>query len=352
MKNSEYSILIICEGEKTEPFFFNSIRDLIIDEAYQIGNVEITIRPNPSTEDNEEQKSSPNKPKRKKQQLRNVKNEPEITEGRPPLKWILEAQKELADGTFNEAWTVFDHDNHPTRKEAFEEAEKEIEGTTEKVRIAFSSISFEYYLLLHFERIYKAFEKSECRIGKKTLKCNSGEHELDCFGKKCVGGYMRNKGYLTGSTKTSTSVFPLVKDRMQLAFENAAWLRFQSHSLYPDTPKYDSNPYVTIDRLIKRLIGVNETWTWIDLDRWHVFTNLSVYISKEKQIRVTNTGKITEIIPQHSLVRINYQTNKRIELGERLIISPGETKQIVELQAKSDSWFILRLKDQLLMFDF
>ena len=32
-RNSEYSILIICEGEKTEPLFFNSIRDRIIDIA-------------------------------------------------------------------------------------------------------------------------------------------------------------------------------------------------------------------------------------------------------------------------------------------------------------------------------
>lgn len=31
------------------------------------------------------------------------------------------------------------------------------------------------YILLHFERIYKAFEKSECREGKLVTHCMLGE---------------------------------------------------------------------------------------------------------------------------------------------------------------------------------
>jgi hypothetical protein len=364
MRKSAYTILIICEGENTERLFFNSIKDLIISHFYEIG-AKVTIRPEPIEKEESKRRKSPNKQERKQKQLKTVVNEPEIIDGRPPLKWVLEGRKELEDGTYNEVWTVFDHDNHPARKEAFEVADKEIEGITEKVRIAFSSISFEYYLLLHFERIYKAFEKSECRYkienntrkkGKakwNNVNCGTNNHHtLDCFGQKCVNGYLRNKGYLTGSTKTNQSVFPLVKDRLSLGFENAAWLRFHSNSLNPKIPNYDRNPYVTTDYLIKRLTGLNETWTWIDIDRWHVFTNLSVYISKEKQIRVMNTGKITEIIPQLSLVEINQQANSRIKMGERVIISPGETQNLIQLEVKSDSWFILRLKDQNIMFEF
>lgn len=57
---SKYTILIICEGENTEPLFFNSIRDKIKDNKINIGEVELTLRPEPKTEDIEDEKKKMN----------------------------------------------------------------------------------------------------------------------------------------------------------------------------------------------------------------------------------------------------------------------------------------------------
>ncbi len=142
MRASKYTILIICEGRNTEPLFYNSIKDLIIDGVYDIGieNCAITIRPEPKVEEGENTEDT-GQPRRKRKTRRlkpaNTEIEPDIP-GIPPLNWVLHGQKELEYGTFDEVWVVCDNDNHPARKEAFEEAEKEVKG--KKVNIAYSSI--------------------------------------------------------------------------------------------------------------------------------------------------------------------------------------------------------------------
>ena len=59
----------------------------------------------------------------------------------------------------DESWAVYDKDEHPKHEEAMAEAIKIIDG--KKVNIAFSSRSFEYYLLLHFEYLYYSFDATE-----------------------------------------------------------------------------------------------------------------------------------------------------------------------------------------------
>ena len=194
------TILIICEGENTEPNFIGGIRDCIIDGVYDIGNCRIEIRPEPRIIEEEET----NVRRRKKRKLRAVTKEPEEFIGVPPLKWVTYGCEQLKIGTYDEVWAVFDNDNHPARKEAFELAAQSING--KYVNIAYSSIAFEYYILLHFERIYKAFEKSECREGKLVTHCMLGEVR-GCGGDRCVGGYLRKNGYISKSTKDNRSTF-------------------------------------------------------------------------------------------------------------------------------------------------
>lgn len=158
---SKLTILIICEGENTEPLFFNSIRDRIKDGKIDMGDIEITLRPEPKIDDTEVEEANEHRAyKRKKRETKKVQDEPRPVSGIPPLKWVEEGHRELKDGTFNEVWAVFDKDQHPKAKEAFKLAEKDVDG--KYVNIAFSSVCFEYYLLLHFEKIYYDFEKSEC----------------------------------------------------------------------------------------------------------------------------------------------------------------------------------------------
>lgn len=46
-KQSKYVIRIICEGEKTEPLFFTSLCDKLIDGSYDTGNWDVRTIPQP-----------------------------------------------------------------------------------------------------------------------------------------------------------------------------------------------------------------------------------------------------------------------------------------------------------------
>ena len=128
--------------------------------------------------------------KGKKRKVKTGGNElaEETIAGVPPLKWVLYARKILSEGV-DESWAVYDKDEHPKHEEAFVEANRIIDG--KKVNIAFSSRSFEYYLLLHFEYIYYRFEETECgeRIkgNKHIYECGTGKYpDKDCGGRVCI----------------------------------------------------------------------------------------------------------------------------------------------------------------------
>ena len=73
MRQSRYSILIICEGENTEPLFFNSIRDEILKRTYEVdATIDIIKEPNVNQENDSEELAfhSPHKKKRKPKELR------------------------------------------------------------------------------------------------------------------------------------------------------------------------------------------------------------------------------------------------------------------------------------------
>jgi len=305
MSQSRYSILIICEGDNTEPLFFNSIRDEIQNKTYDI-DASIKILPEPKfikDSYNEEKSSnfSHKKQRRKRALRRAIGDEPKVIKGAPPLKWILAGQKELEDGTYDEVWAVFDHDNHPKRKEAFEKAEEKING--KKVKIAFSSRSFEYYILLHFERVYKVFQKTECKENDISVKCGTNQHTNDCNGNECISGYARIRRYWNES-KSNKSIFPLIKERLVYGFENSAWLRFMSDSIEKNTPVYDRNPYVNADYLVKRLTNYDEyQWTWISDTR--NINGLDVSITTNYQIEIQNKTTKTIIILSNSFFRVN-----------------------------------------------
>ena len=150
IRHSKYVIRIVCEGDKTEPLFFTSLCAL-----YCKDNDLIDVRtiPQPFIPTNEEmEQTSRGCYKGKKRKVKTGGNElaEETIAGVPPLKWVLYARKILSEGV-DESWAVYDKDEHPKHEEAFVEANRIIDG--KKVNIAFSSRSFEYYLLLHFEYI-------------------------------------------------------------------------------------------------------------------------------------------------------------------------------------------------------
>jgi len=356
MRKSPYTILIICEGKNTEPHIFNSLRDEIINGTFDIGDVKISIRPEPIIEEDEEQQSSPHKAQRIKIKTRSatVGAEPLETSAPLPLKWVLEGQRELEDNTYNEVWAVFDHDNFPAREKAFEESKKEING--KKVRIAFSSICFEYYLLLHFEQLYKAFDKSECRYkndkGKsKLINCNSGTHEKDCFGNNCTGGYARKKEYWN-SSKDRESLYPIIKDKLEVGFENSAWLRYISDSKESEIPFYNRNPYITTDNIIKRLVGKDDiNWIWIKLNQEYSFNNIKVFIYDDLQLQIQNISKQTILVSKDSFSIIS-QDNNRQKFGDKFVLEPNQRHNFKIEQNNNDQnhFFMFCYENNRIMF--
>lgn len=321
MRNSEYSILIICEGEKTEPLFFNSIRDRIIDKTYDVGDIKITIRPEPEVEDEKEKSSGEIEHRAYKGRKRTTKNPKNEIKGIPPLKWVIEGKNELSEGVFNEVWAVFDKDQHPRCKEAFEEADKAING--KKVQIAFSSICFEYYILLHFTKIYYSFNKSECRErdanGKDLYyECGKNTHSKDCHGEKCINGFARKHGFWEES-KGDTSMFGFIEDKLYKGFVNSEWLRHTSDINESEHPVYERNPYITLDRIIKRLTGDRNKWSYLSAGSPVIIDEaFSIEIKPHMQIQIASISKRTVLVPANSFEIITDSFSK--QKGDKILL--------------------------------
>ena len=349
-KSLQYTFLIICEGENTDPSFFKSIVDNIIDGVFVIEpyreNIKITIRPEPKVEEEDINlmlKKSEHKYESKKRALKVKEN---IESFPVPLNFVKQGKSELEDGAFNEVWVVFDHDNHPARKEAFEESEKLI--NSKKINIAFSSISFEYFLLLHFEKINKVFLKSECREGRelnrKPFNCSLGEHPNDCNGENCIGGYSRKNQYWM-NTKESKSAFNLVKDNLELGFINASWLRFVSQIESKSLPIYERNPYTTTDLLVKRLTGKdNYIYCWIAVGEISKVENLEILI-KQNNVLIKNISNDSTVINEKSFSQRGNLIQDNFGFGERVVLTPGQEIQ-VRLEDKNSSMEYLFLHNK------
>ncbi|MGN1232892.1 MAG: RloB family protein [Candidatus Cryptobacteroides sp.] len=253
--HSKYVIRIVCEGNKTEPLFFTSLCDIYCKDR---DAMDVKTVPQPFIPEEEgplDTSRGTYRGKRRKVKAGNKPTEEVVITGPPPLNWVRYARQLLSEGV-NESWAVYDKDNHPKHEEAFLEANRIIDG--KKVNIAFSSRSFEYYLLLHFEYIYRCFNETECGEklhGKKHIfECGTGKiPEKDCDGEVCINGYARKRGYWL-ETKSSVSTFPLVKDNLVKGMVNACRLREESDSR-TSVPIYERNPYTNVDALVGRLIG-------------------------------------------------------------------------------------------------
>lgn len=112
------AMLLICEGTKTEPNFFAAFRD---DKDKCKVEGEIVIQPKPSlAQEDIDVQLNRGSSIRKKRALKNAADDlpPIVFPGPQPLNWVKAGISNL--DTFEEVWCVFDKDEHPTRKEAFD----------------------------------------------------------------------------------------------------------------------------------------------------------------------------------------------------------------------------------------
>ncbi len=277
-RKPKHTIFIACEGTHTEPLYFERMKEIMEeDDEYPFS---ITIYPDKNADKN---------PK---------------TDAIGLIKTAVERKDD-----FNELWAVFDKNGYTKHEEAFQLAKKN------DIHIAFSSIAFETWILLHFERCAKAFSKSMEIIDEK---------------------FSNEGGYLPLYAKSGEfNVYPLINKNIDTALRNAAWLRAIQKLKNPTTETFDLNPYTEVDFLVKKiqLIDIFYDFKFVSISKPFVFKNILIAF-------VANDAKIIAEIQnndQKSLLSNQFcffdAKGRRIEVKNR-IIEPGTTAKI-ELESAS-----------------
>jgi hypothetical protein len=193
-------VLIVCEGEKTEPNYFDELR---INLRLHTADVAIVGHG-----------SSP----------------------RTLCDYAIDAA--VRDGDFDYVFCVFDRDTHETYGEAVDrcKSKKLTRNSGEHVPLVAitSNPAFEYWLLLHFENTDKPYHAS----GRKSV----GAHVLSDL-EKAFCRFER-----TGYAKGSKGVFNLLLPRLPEAIKRA--VSINSREL--------DNPHTLVVVLVNSLIAISE----------------------------------------------------------------------------------------------
>lgn len=139
-------------------------------------------------------------------------------------KKIIEAKREYP---YNSIWIVFDKDDHKEINKTFNLAEQ----NRPKIDIVFSNISFEYWILLHFEKTNRFFNNSE-----QLIRHIEKIHHFDY-------------------SKTM-NIYDALKSRISIALRNSKWLYQQNKFDLQSVKPYELNSYTNFDKLYSYLIYV------------------------------------------------------------------------------------------------
>ncbi len=204
VKESYDRILIVTEGQKTEPYYFNEIRS-----AYRLHTANLKVYPS-------EYGTEPR----------------QIVEFARDIFINGDVNKQIKSKYFEKVYAVFDRDNHQTYHEAIEMAEawngkkRNNLGNFVEFKAITSVPCFELWLLLHFELVtYNIHRDDVIRL-------------------------LRNNSYIPGYTKGRSDIFSLTRDRLTLAYQNADELRAQRQR------HGNENPNTDVQHLVKLLINL------------------------------------------------------------------------------------------------
>lgn len=185
---------IYCEGEKGEVFYFKNIfnSNLELKEKYAAEII----------------KPSHNDPEGIVRDL--------IDEIKKLKKIDKVPEKEIT------AWAVFDHDTHKNIAQAFSLARES------RVRIGYTNISFEFWILLHYEKTRKQFQTCD-----EVLSYIKKNHDSN---------FAKNENY-----------YLKVKDKTDDAIENGKWLEREVKKDTAEDKIINANPYTTLHTLVEFL---------------------------------------------------------------------------------------------------
>jgi hypothetical protein len=186
-------LFIVCEGKKTEPNYLNGF---LKDCNFRGRPVEVRV----------------------------VKVE------KNTAKELVEKADALREIPGDEVWAVFDKNGYTKHHEAFKRAKDK------RVNIAFSSISFEYWILIHFEYSTRPFDSAD-----KIIR------------------YLKSKGYMNYE-KNDETIYDAIKDRTITAVTHAKKVRKYQHEANPGCKTYELNPYTNIDDLIEAIHKIGQAF--------------------------------------------------------------------------------------------
>jgi hypothetical protein len=283
-KKTYRTIFIACEGSNTEPNYFGRLAETI-DEARRL---RVEIYPKPPV----------------------LSEEDTANEGRKStaVQLVGIAQQQLSDGAYDEAWVVFDRDGYTKHAEAFQKAQKKVAG--KHVRIAFSSIAFEHWILLHFERNETAFAKSADLIEQ----CFVNQNLFPDYGKN-----------------RKTDPYPRLSDKTSTAIENAAWLRHRQQTALAKANGrvFEVNPYTDVDELVKELLGIDLSFSWTNFGQSTSFAGHQIIFTKtDAGISVVFENRsYTSLVfnAQNLSAHFELRGFEELRLAESVQIAPNET---------------------------
>ena len=261
-RTSATSIFIVCEGSKSEPWFLRRfIKWVQQDSARGVVDYRCDIYPAPETDeeasDGDVVKSGRKSGGRKPAGKADADAE-EKPQGGNPLLWVEHGISKL--GSYSEVYVVFDKDGHPNLPAAFGKV-KDLKKANRPIEVIFNSRSFEYYMLLHFENIYRTFTETECgekqgRRGHKhtrTFKCCLEDADpRQCEGAVCINGYARLNGYWSDSKDENTFDSAL---NIWAGMARGEKVAVKALTDNPGVDEYDLNPYTDFQKLLARLSG-------------------------------------------------------------------------------------------------
>jgi hypothetical protein len=191
-------LLIVCEGMKTEPYYFEEFC-----EVHQLRTPRVRIAPG-------EEGSSPDCVV-------------------AYAETLFDEDAQLGPDRYDQMFCVIDRDKHLTFKSAIKRIEEL--AADDKPFVAIPSFPcFEYWLLLHFTYTRQSFHAA----GKRSI-CDNVIREL------------RKQSGFGGYAKAQKNIYSLVKEKTDTAIKHAEWAEKDANQTG------QSNPSTCVHHLIKEL---------------------------------------------------------------------------------------------------
>ena len=322
------NIVIVCEGSTTEYNYISEVCEFArITGKLQFTNY--TILPIIETPIS----SNPNRRKYKrhlmgnKEENRYYAKSDSIDNYRKfkgqPTRYLREAQLFIEEDGYVEGWAVYDKDKHTDHAEA-----TNLLDSDSRLKVAFSSYSFEEWLLCHFERNFTSFNQSDCCDHEgHSYKCGENHNtDNNCKGTVCIAGRLRQLRYIPGYSKTQTKIFQdytLTSDGSisEVPLINSAWLRYKQH----ENDRFNANPYTDVDKLLLYLMNDPRQFFWYGIGTPIPFFRGDIMFNRQADyIKITNVSQSNILLPKNCIIYTDSLGNAHSYPDKSQLLSPND----------------------------